>query len=104
LDYRIVEFALTIPDEYKIHEGWQKYILRKAMPELPDKIRYRKDKKGFTTPHEEWMTQFRARFEGYAQAALDGGAVHPWPKLSLSQLDSAQLFRLASLGAWMKAV
>ena len=104
LDYRIVEFALTIPDEYKIHEGWQKYILRKAMQELTDKIRYRKDKKGFTTPHEEWMTQFRARFEGYAQAALDGGAVHPWPKLSLSQLDSAQLFRLASLGAWMKDV
>jgi asparagine synthase (glutamine-hydrolysing) len=102
LDYRIVEFATTLPDEYKIHEGWQKYILRQAMPDLPEKIRYRKDKKGFTTPHDEWMTQFRARFEGYAQAALDGGVKHPWHGKPLSQLDSAQLFRMASLGAWMK--
>ena len=47
LDYRIVEFALTMPDEYKISNGWQKYILRKAMHDLPEKIRYRKDKKGF---------------------------------------------------------
>ncbi|MEY3443254.1 MAG: Asparagine synthetase [Bacteroidota bacterium] len=104
LDYRIVEFAMTIPDEYKIREGWQKYILRKAMPELPEKIRFRKDKKGFTTPHAEWMTQYRERFEEYAQAALQGGAANPWPEKSLAQLDSAQLFRLASLGAWMMRV
>ncbi|HEX2900935.1 MAG TPA: asparagine synthase (glutamine-hydrolyzing) [Bacteroidia bacterium] len=104
LDYRIVEFALTLPDEYKIREGWQKFILRRAMPELPEKIRFRKDKKGFTTPHEEWMTQYRDRFEAYARAALAGGAMNPWPEKELSQLDSKQLFRMASLGAWMETV
>ena len=72
------------------------------MPDLPEKIRYRKDKKGFTTPHDEWMTQFRTRFEGYAQAALDGGVKNPWHGKPLNQLDSAQLFRMSSLGAWMK--
>ncbi len=102
LDYRIVEFAMTLPDEYKIQKGWQKYILREAMPDMPEKIRYRKDKKGFTTPHDEWMTQFRAQFEGYAQAALDAGVKNPWHGKQLAQLDSAQLFRMASLGAWLK--
>lgn len=102
LDYRIVEFALTLPDSYKIREGWQKYILRMAMPDLPEKIRYRKDKKGFTTPHDAWIQQFRDRFEGYAQAALANGVSHPWPEKGLKDLDSAQLFRMASLGAWMQ--
>jgi asparagine synthase (glutamine-hydrolysing) len=102
LDYRIVEFATTLPDSYKIHNGWQKYILREAMPDLPEKIRFRKDKKGFTTPHDEWMKQFRDRFESYAQSALDGGVKNPWHGKPLSSLDSAQLFRMASLGAWMK--
>jgi asparagine synthase (glutamine-hydrolysing) len=101
LDYRIVEFALTLPDEYKIREGWQKYIVRKAMPDLPEKIRFRKDKKGFTTPHDEWMTQYRSRFESYAQKVLDHGVSDPWPRKELGELDSAQLFRMASLGAWL---
>lgn len=104
LDYRIVEFALSLPDDFKIHKGWQKYILRLAMPDLPEKIRFRKDKKGFTTPHDEWMERFRDRFEGYAQAALDAGVRNPWPSKTLAQLDGTQLFRMASLGAWLKAV
>jgi asparagine synthase (glutamine-hydrolysing) len=102
LDYRIVEFALTLPDSHKIQQGWQKYILRKAMPDLPERIRFRKDKKGFTTPHDEWITRFRPKFEAYAQAALSAGIPMPWPEKGLGQLDSAQLFRLASLGAWME--
>ena len=95
---------MTLPDEYKIQQGWQKYILRMAMPDLPEKIRFRKDKKGFTTPHDAWMAQFRNRFEAYAQAALDAGVKHPWPSKSLAQLDGAQLFRMASLGAWLRPV
>lgn len=102
LDYRIVEFALTLPDHLKIHEGWQKYVLRRAMHDLPEKIRFRKDKKGFTTPHDEWLGQYRKRFEAYAKAALDGGVRNPWPGKDLADLDSAQLYRLASLGAWMQ--
>lgn len=101
LDYRIVEFAMTIPDDFKIREGWQKYIVRKAMHDLPEKIRFRKDKKGFTTPHDEWITRFRDRFEAHAQRALDAGVSNPWADKGLAGLDSKQLFRLASLGAWL---
>lgn len=102
LDYRMVEFAMQLPDEYKIHEGWQKYILRMAMPELPDVIRWRKDKKGFSTPHGLWMTRHRKTFEDYAQVALGQGMRLPAGVATVAGLDETQLFRYASLGLWLR--
>ncbi|MDQ3048636.1 MAG: asparagine synthase (glutamine-hydrolyzing) [Bacteroidota bacterium] len=50
LDYRIVDLAFSLPSDSKIRNGWQKHILRESFDYIPDKLRYRKDKKGFTTP------------------------------------------------------
>ncbi len=53
LDHRLVEFAFNTPTELKIKNGYTKWILREAMKNrLPEKIRYRTDKKGFVTPGE----------------------------------------------------
>lgn len=101
LDYRIVELATQIPAAYKIHNGWQKYILREAMPELPAVIRFRKDKKGFTTPHDAWMEQFRDRFLEYAKIATQAGIAAPQGK-ALTDLNAVHLFRMAALGVWLK--
>lgn len=50
LDYRLVEFAATIPSQYKIANGEGKHLLKKMMEGLlPDEIIYRK-KMGFPTP------------------------------------------------------
>ena len=59
VDYRLVEYVLTIPVTYKIHDGWSKYILRKAMDgELPAEVQWRKDKMGFVTPEKDWMNNY----------------------------------------------
>ncbi len=55
LDHRLVNFLLSITLNLKLKNGWTKYILRKSMNELPDVIRWRRDKKGFTTPEEIWL-------------------------------------------------
>jgi asparagine synthase (glutamine-hydrolysing) len=57
LDHRIVEFAFTLPDDAKIHQGRTKRILRDSMNGiLPDAITNRTDKKGFVTPGEiKWL-------------------------------------------------
>lgn len=55
LDHRLIEFLLNLKTEYKIKNGWNKYILRKSLQELPAQIRWRKDKKGFILPEEKWM-------------------------------------------------
>lgn len=48
LDHRLVDFAFTLPGEWKIHEVTTKYILRQGMKgTLPESIRNRKDKIGF---------------------------------------------------------
>ena len=56
LDYRLVEYVLGLPDEYKISQGLTKRILRESMKGvLPEKVRCRMDKMGFVTPEEHWM-------------------------------------------------
>lgn len=53
LDHRMVEFLFTLSDNHKIREGFTKRILRDSQKEnLPSKIRWRTDKKGFVTPGE----------------------------------------------------
>jgi asparagine synthase (glutamine-hydrolysing) len=55
LSHKLVEFVFSLPKEYKMNQGWSKYILRLAMEDvLPKEIGWRKDKKGFQAP-DSWM-------------------------------------------------
>ncbi|MDP3058815.1 MAG: asparagine synthase C-terminal domain-containing protein, partial [bacterium] len=55
LDHHLVEFAATIPPEYKIAHGMTKYVLRQAAQEwLPPQISSR-PKRGFPVPTREWI-------------------------------------------------
>lgn len=54
LDHRLIEYCINIPSEYKIGNGYTKTILRDAMKGyVHDKIRFRRDKVGFSTPLED---------------------------------------------------
>lgn len=56
LDYRIVEFALALPIEYKLHGNWTKWILRKSAERfLPKDVVWRRSKLGYTTPFAIWL-------------------------------------------------
>jgi len=39
----------------KIKSGWTKYVLRKSINELPQRIKWRRDKKGFNVPEDNWL-------------------------------------------------
>jgi len=55
LDYRLVEKLAAMPLNQKMRDGWTKYVLRNAMRGvLPEEIRSRKSKLGFTTPKDDW--------------------------------------------------
>lgn len=54
LDHRLVELLLSADPSWKIRNGWLKYPIRSTVTELPDEIRWRKDKLGFTTPEADW--------------------------------------------------
>lgn len=55
LDHRLVNFVTSLPTNYKIRNGWTKYILRESFPDLPPTVRWRKDKKAFITAEEKWI-------------------------------------------------
>lgn len=58
MDYRILEFALGLPEEFVYRNGERKYILRKAFENLvPAAILNRRDKMGFVSSEERWMKE-----------------------------------------------
>lgn len=55
LDYKFVEYAMSIPSNIKTHNNELKYILKKSVEDiLPHDIIYRK-KQGFSTPVYDWF-------------------------------------------------
>jgi len=61
LDQELVEFVLALPPEAIIHDGWSRAILRDGLRDvLPEKVRLRRWKVGFTTPETRWLRARRA--------------------------------------------
>ncbi len=56
LSHELVEFLFSLPTEFKINEGWTKWIMRESFGRiLPKEIAWRKDKIGFEPPQRSWM-------------------------------------------------
>ena len=94
MDYRLVDFGFSLPDQYKIWEGWQKWIVRKSIPKVPESISFRKDKKGFTTPHKIWFEKYHDEFTSFDHHVKD-------LNIDTSNYDP---FRVSSLGIWLDQV
>jgi asparagine synthase (glutamine-hydrolysing) len=113
LDHRLVEFAIGLPDSFKIGGGVTKRVLRAAMSGvLPDRIRDRVDKIGFETPESLWITGERRQWfrSQLADAVAIGDKLVP--ASSLIRLDAMaagtrpfdrEPWRAISLGQWMRA-
>ena len=69
LDYRLVEYMFSLPNDQKIRNSVTKIVLRNAMKGiLPEKNRNRMDKIGFETPEAEW---FRTILKDKVQEIID---------------------------------
>lgn len=66
LDNELVEFCIALNNNYKIKNGWTKYILRKnAEPILDKEVVWRKYKMGFLTPQKLWKQQSQETINQY---------------------------------------
>ena len=62
-DINLIQHAFSLPANYKIKNGWSKFILRESIKGLvPESIRKRKDKKGFSIPQNAWLMEQEAAF------------------------------------------
>ena len=56
LDHELAEFLFSLPSDFKICDGWTKWLLRVSMKDaLPPDIVWRKNKTGFESPQAAWM-------------------------------------------------
>ena len=55
LDYELIEYVSTIPNEFKIYNGKQKHILKQTFKDILPKEILNKPKHGFSAPISQWM-------------------------------------------------
>lgn len=87
LDYRMMEFAFTMPGNLKLKDGVTKYLYKKAVtPLIGEELAYRK-KQMFTVPVGEW---FKTHLQDYCRQNLET-LTH-----DIGLFDSAEVLSLLS--------
>jgi asparagine synthase (glutamine-hydrolysing) len=112
LDYRLVEFCLGLPEDYKLRDGWTKRVLREGMRgRLPENVRLRRDKLGFATAEEVWMRERRREvFLRLVDEAIDaaGGVLTPAARAKVTRILAGDepfsflVWRMIGFGRWMQ--
>ena len=65
LDQELVELVLSLPPDAIVRDGWSRWILRESLSGvLPELVRTRRKKIGFTTPEIRWLRAQRAVVQG----------------------------------------
>jgi asparagine synthase (glutamine-hydrolysing) len=106
LDVRLAEFLAALPEAYKIHRGWTKYVARQAFDQkLPDDIVWRKDKMGWPIPEKQWSNgPLRQWFQAPAadQARFDDWGVGHEYRSCRASPDITRRIRAVNLSAWAR--
>lgn len=112
LDYRLIEFVIALPTDYKINNSITKYILRESLKNLiPAKIVNRFDKLGFATPETIWMKENNAIFRQELSEACNRlqefiDKKHVLARfdrmLSHNTIDHSIFWRIICVGRWIK--
>ncbi len=112
LDQELVELVLGLPEDAIIRHGWSRYILREAFKGvLPEKVRLRRKKIGFTTPEIRWLRSQRATVQGIFRSPSfcsrpywDGPSIaHGFRAVCEGELEESPLFwRVLNVEAWLR--
>src|SRR5262245_3470339 len=110
LDYRLVEFAFSLPDTERLDGATTKAIARRALGDrVPKSVLERRDKMGFETPTDLWL---RGRYAGELKKRLARkGPFRDWVDMGVvdASVDDylsgrrdigLQVWRWLSLEAW----
>ncbi|REJ82290.1 MAG: asparagine synthase (glutamine-hydrolyzing) [Bacteroidetes bacterium] len=69
MDYRVVEFLFSLPQDSKTGKGYTKLVLREAMKGIvPDSTRLDKNKLGFNAPMVEW---FKGDLKSFMESVIN---------------------------------
>lgn len=86
LDYRIVEFAESLPTRFKLRGTTGKYLHKKAVEKwLPREVVYRK-KKGFANPVDQWLRTRMREFVRECLLSHDAGVLQFFERSYIERL------------------
>ena len=109
LDYRLVEWAFTLPHDLKLAREETKRVVRRATASyVPAEITARTDKMGFTSPQEAWQRDVLEPWvrEGIARVELSfvdrDALVARYARRNGGEDDPFFWFRTACLGWWQE--
>ncbi len=103
LDYRLVEFSLSLPGSLKIRDGWSKWILRRSMSDrLPKDVAWRRDKLGFEAPERSWQARLQPEMKATVLRSVLLGDIADRRQLEqrYSSLPLRSQWRLYSVALW----
>ncbi len=102
LDYELVEFALSLPDELKLKNGVTKWALRESTKYLLPKIIYsRRDKLGFATPESKWMLEHFDLIQSTIEKEREKLQSMVDLKLLFQENDMKKIFRVFIFSRWL---
>jgi asparagine synthase (glutamine-hydrolysing) len=114
LDRDLIAFSFTIPPKYKIFNGVEKYIWRKALQGIVPKKILNRPKKGFGVPYRQWISgeMREVAVQTLEEGTFCGQITHPDRiKKVLSNLksdgsdrSSLLVWNLFALERWAKVV
>jgi asparagine synthase (glutamine-hydrolysing) len=82
LDFRLLEFGYTTPAEAKLSNGTTKVTMRQALDGLlPEAVRGRPGKVGFSTPEDSW---FRGELRPFVEEIFGSESFRSRPQLDVS--------------------
>ncbi|MFZ9847539.1 MAG: asparagine synthase (glutamine-hydrolyzing) [Flavobacteriales bacterium] len=65
-DSELIELLFSIPGAYKIQQNTLKYLLKENIKGfIPEEVRLRKDKLGYTTPNNQWIYEMKDDVRSY---------------------------------------
>jgi asparagine synthase (glutamine-hydrolysing) len=112
LDQELVELVFSMPAEAIVRDGWSRAVLREAFTGvLPDIVRKRRKKIGFTTPEMRWLRAQRTVVQGIFRSPAfarrgywDGPAVaRAFAACCDGQVEESPLFwRLLDTESWLR--
>jgi len=85
LDYRVIEYARTLPMNFRYEKGRQKKILRDILKEyIPEEV-FNQPKRGFAAPIRDWM---RGELRNEFEEALNDDFLNKVPNLNVSKFKN----------------
>ncbi|MFO0704402.1 MAG: asparagine synthase (glutamine-hydrolyzing) [Candidatus Andersenbacteria bacterium] len=112
LDHELVEYIFKLPIDQKIKKGWTRAVYRNAMRgHMPEKIRLRRSKIGFTNPELGWLKAksgpiseiFASKQLASRELYQDGAVADAWQAWLKGKPGDGLLFwRILCTELWMR--